>query len=65
MEDEESGQTFTEKTNNFGDFWFKELEDDRSYSLTFAKDGITKTIANITTDIDRGLGDIPMDMSVK
>ena len=65
MKDEESGKTFTEQTNNFGDFWFKELEDDRSYSLTFEKDGVTKTMDSITTDIDRGLGDIPMDMSTK
>lgn len=62
MKDDESGATFTEATNNFGDFWFKELEDDRTYTLTLEKDGTSKTVDGIMTDIDRGLGDIPMDM---
>jgi tetrathionate reductase subunit B len=65
MKDEVSGQVCTEETSSFGDFWFKKLEDDKSYTLTFEKDGVTKTIENITTDIDRGLGDIAMDMSAK
>ncbi len=65
IKDGESGQTFTEETSNFGDFWFKELADDTSYTLTFEKDGVSKTMENIVTDIDRGLGDIPMDMSAK
>ncbi|KAF5412625.1 MAG: putative dimethyl sulfoxide reductase iron-sulfur subunit B [Candidatus Methanocomedens sp.] len=62
MKDDESGATFTAATNNFGDFWFKELEDDRTYTLTLEKDGNTKTVAGIITDIDHGLGDIPMEM---
>jgi len=62
LQDEASGETFTESTSNFGDFWLKELPDNRSYTLTFKKDGVTKTIAGLTTDIDRGLGDIAMDM---
>ncbi len=65
IKDGESGQTYTEETSNFGDFWFKELADDTSYTLTFEKDGVSKTMENIVTDIDRGLGDIPMDMSAK
>jgi len=62
IKDDESGETFTEATNNFGDFWFKELEDDRTYTLTLEKDGASKTIGGIMTDIDRGLGDIPMEI---
>lgn len=62
MKDDESGATFTAATNNFGDFWFKELEDNRTYTLTLAKNGNTKRIAGIMTDIDHGLGDIPMMM---
>ncbi len=62
MKDDESGETFTEATNNFGDFWFKELGDDRTYTLTLEKNGASKTIDGIMTDIDRGLGDIPMEM---
>lgn len=65
MKDEETGEKFTEETSNFGDFWFKELKDDRSYTLTFDKGGITQTIEGIKTDMDRGLGDIAMDLSVK
>ena len=63
MKDDESGELFTETTNNFGDFWFKELGDSRSYTLSFEKAGSSKVIEAITTDIDRGLGDIPMEMS--
>ncbi len=63
MKDEESGEEFSDTTTNFGDFWFKELKDDRSYSLSFEKDGITMTMEGIKTDIDQGLGDIAMDMA--
>ena len=62
LEDDYSGEIFTDSTNNFGDFWLKGLPDNRTYTLTFRKDGATKTIAGIKTDIDRGLGDIPMEM---
>ncbi|MFV0439606.1 MAG: 4Fe-4S dicluster domain-containing protein [Desulfopila sp.] len=62
LKDEENGRKFTETTNNFGDFWLKGLEDDHSYTLTIEKDGHQKVISGITTDIDRGLGDIAMDM---
>ncbi len=63
LKDNDSGETFTETTNNFGDFWLDGLGDNRTYTLTLKKDGISKVIENISTDIDRGLGDIPMDMS--
>lgn len=63
LTDEATGETFTETTNNFGDFWLKDLPDNRSYTLTFKKGGACKTMAGITTDIDRGLGDIPMELA--
>jgi sulfite dehydrogenase (quinone) subunit SoeB len=65
MKDRESGEVFTETTNSFGDFWFKELKENRRYSLTFEKDGMARTLHDITTDIDRGLGDIPMEMAAR
>lgn len=63
LKDAESGEVFTEKTNNFGDFWFKGLKDDRTYTLALEKDGFQRVIDNVRTDIDRGLGDIPMTMA--
>ena len=62
LKDSESGEEFSETTNNFGDFWLKGLPDDRTYTLTIEKDGFTKEIEGLTTDIDRGLGDVPMEM---
>ncbi len=62
MKDDESSEIFTETTNNFGDFWFKELGDNRSYTLTFEKGGSSRVIEAIMTDIDRGLGDISMEL---
>ncbi len=62
VKDNESGQTFSETTNNFGDFWLKGLPDDKTFTLTIEKDGYFKVLEGVTTDIDRGLGDIPMDM---
>ncbi len=62
LKDTESGETYTETTNNFGDFWLKGLADDRTFTLTIEKDGHTKVIEGLTTDTARGLGDIPMDI---
>ncbi len=62
LKDQESGEEFTETTNNFGDFWLKGLPDDRTFTLTIEKDGQAKVIEDLTTDIDRGLGDIALDM---
>jgi len=41
----------------------KGLKDNRNYTLTIEKDGQRKIIEGITTDIDRGLGDIPMNLT--
>jgi ferredoxin len=60
LKDAETGETFAATTDNFGDFWFRGLADDRSYSLTIEKEGASKTIDDIVTDKDLSLGDIPM-----
>jgi len=62
LTDDDSGETFTAVTDNFGDFWFRGLADDRSFTLTLAKDGKTKTIEGVTTEIDLSLGDIPLQL---
>lgn len=56
---DESGESYIATTDNFGDFWFRGLADDRIFSLTLAKDGKSKTITGIRTQIDVSLGDIP------
>lgn len=60
LTDKEDGKTFAVETDNFGDFWFRGLEDNRSFSLTLEKDGKQRVIAPITTEVDRNLGDIPL-----
>ena len=62
LKDVESGDVFTAETDNFGDFWFRKLEDDRTFTLTIEKDGKQKVMEGITTNIDLSLGDIPMDL---
>ena len=62
LTDAYSGEVFTEETDNFGDFWFHKLEDDRTFTLTFEKDGNQKSMENIITDKDLSLGDIPMTL---
>jgi tetrathionate reductase subunit B len=62
LKDTDSAETFTTTTDNFGDFWFRGLKDDRAFTLTLEKDGKTKTIDDVTTDIDLSLGDIPMEI---
>jgi tetrathionate reductase subunit B len=53
------GANLTAKTDGFGDFWFEGLEVG-TYSLTIAANGKTTTIADISTEKDVGLGDIPL-----
>ena len=60
LTDKETGKTFTAETDNFGDFWFRGLGDNRSYSLTLEKDGKQKIFDLITTETDVNLGDIPL-----
>ncbi|MFH0730154.1 MAG: 4Fe-4S dicluster domain-containing protein [Pseudomonadota bacterium] len=60
LKDTASGETFTVETDNFGDFWFNGLKDDRSFTLTLKKGKVTKTIDQVSSKIDLSLGDIPM-----
>jgi len=53
------GDTLTQDTNHWGDFWFDGLKEG-SYSLTIEAGGKTKTLADISTAKDVGLGDIPL-----
>lgn len=53
------GETYTEVTNNWGDFWFNGLNEG-TFSLTIEADGKSATIADISTEKDVGLGDIPL-----
>ena len=53
------GLTLTLKTNHWGDFWFDGLKVG-TYSLKIEAAGKTKTMANISTQKDVGLGDIPL-----
>jgi tetrathionate reductase subunit B len=60
LTDNESNETFNVKTDNFGDFWFRGLKDDRTFSLRLEKDGKSVSIDSIRTDDDRNLGDVPL-----
>ena len=62
LKDNASGETFTVLTDHYGDFWFRNLKDDRMFTLTLEKDGNSKTIADVSTAIDLSLGDIPLEM---
>lgn len=53
------GDKLTQVTNDWGDFWFDGLKTG-TYSLTIEKGSRTKTIPNISTDKDVGLGDIAL-----
>ena len=62
LKDDESGESFKAETDAFGDFWFRGLKDDRTYTLTVKKDGKSITVESIVTDKDLSLGDIPMEL---
>ena len=60
LTDSASGETFTVETDNFGDFWFKKLDDNRTFSLKLEKDGKVLMFDEIITAKDVNLGDIPL-----
>lgn len=61
LKDCENGDAFTTETDNYGDFWFQGLGDDRTFTLTIEKDGKTKIIDKIVTSKELSLGDIPLE----
>ena len=62
LKDNDSGEMFTAKTDNFGDFWFNGLKDDRMFKLAIKKGKASKTIENVSSKIDLSLGDIPLEI---
>ncbi|MFC1868014.1 carboxypeptidase-like regulatory domain-containing protein, partial [Thermodesulfobacteriota bacterium] len=59
LKEQDGGDAVTVNTDNFGDFWFRGLADDRLFTLTIEQNGKTKTIDSISTEKDVNLGDIP------
>lgn len=62
LQDIQSGAAFNAITDNFGDFWFRNLGDNRTFTLTLEKNGKSKLLEGITSEIDLSLGDIPMNL---
>jgi Fe-S-cluster-containing dehydrogenase component len=62
LKDDASGEEFTTETDNFGDFWFRGLKDDRQFTLTMEKNGKAHKVEGILTDKDLSLGDIPLTL---
>jgi len=61
LTDQASGESYQVETDNFGDFWFKELPvERREYALTIEKESNRKEIPSIDAAQDVNLGDIPM-----
>ncbi len=64
LSDMSTGETFTTKTDNFGDFWLRGLKV-ATYSLVVEKEGyLPKEIKSISTEKDINLGDIDLYKSV-
>ena len=62
LTENDTGESFTQVTDNWGDFWFHGLRDNCNYSLTLEKDAKTHNIHDIWTRKDICLGDIPMSI---
>jgi hypothetical protein len=60
LTDTDSGEAVTVETDNFGDFWFRGLGDNLSFSLKLEKDGKSVAIDDISTEKDVNLGDIAL-----
>lgn len=64
--DSETGESLSVKTDNYGDFWFKKLKIDHTYSLKIEKvDYYPQEIKNIHTKKDVNVGDIKLYQKVK
>jgi len=53
-----TGQTLTAKSDNFGDFWVKDLAANKTYDVTISKSGMTTVKKSVTLNDDTNLGDI-------
>ena len=62
LKDTASKDVFTAETDEYGDFWFNNLQDNHTYNLTIKKGKATKTIEGIVTEKDLSLGDIPITL---
>ncbi|MEM4450180.1 MAG: 4Fe-4S dicluster domain-containing protein [Nitrososphaerota archaeon] len=57
-----SGATFSTTTDEFGDFWLKNLEWNKVYQLTIVKEGYyPKVLGAVSTTRDTNLGPIPLN----
>ncbi len=64
--DSNTGEKFTAKTDNYGDFWFENMKVDHSYSLRIEKDGYyPQEMHDISTAKDVNVGDIKLYRRVK
>jgi tetrathionate reductase subunit B len=64
--DSETGEKFTVKTDNYGDFWFEDMKVDHTYSLRIEKDEYyPQEIHDISTAKDINVGDIKLYRKVK
>jgi len=61
LTDVKGGKKFTVKTDNFGDFWFENMEGDKTFSLKIEKEGyVSAEIKDICTEKDVNVGDIEL-----
>jgi Fe-S-cluster-containing dehydrogenase component len=64
--DSDTGEKFTVKTDNYGDFWFEDMKVDHIYSLRIEKDEYyPQEIHDIRTEKDVNVGDIKLYRKVK
>jgi len=66
LTDSDTGEKFTAKTDNFGDFWFENMKVDHTYSLRIERDEYyPQEIHDISTAKDVNVGDIALHRKVK
>ena len=53
-----SGRAVTVRSDEFGDFWIRELDKDRKYSVEIDKEGYEGFRADVTTGDDQDLGEV-------
>ena len=66
LTDSDTGERFTAKTDNFGDFWFEDMKVDHTYSLRIEKDEYyPQEMHDIRTAKDVNVGDIELRRKAK